>query len=123
MISVRIIYGEAGTDGAQGLSDGATAEVPAGRCCVLAVPDASATDNCSTLARHFLGVSEPCLPARDGGAGRYGQWTCGAATQEVQCTDEGLSCALGDPCTMPDIGCQGLVAACGGTADAGAPRG
>ncbi|HLK92520.1 MAG TPA: hypothetical protein VKZ18_21670 [Polyangia bacterium] len=123
MISVKIIYSEAGTDG-QGPSDGAAAEVPVGRCCVLAVPDASASDNCATLARHFLGVSEPCLPARDGGGSMYGQWTCGAAATAAQCTDDGLSCALGDPCTMPDVGCQGVVAACGFTAaDGGAPRG
>jgi hypothetical protein len=121
-ISVRIIYGEAGTDGPQGPADGGAAEVRVGRCCVLAVPDASASDNCSTLARRGFGVSEPCLPARDGGGGTYGQWTCGAGTSPAQCTDDGLSCTLGDPCAMPDLGCQGVVAACGAIPDAGASR-
>jgi hypothetical protein len=122
-ISVKIIYGDSGSDGAPGPSDGAAAEVRVGRCCVLAVPDASASDSCSTLVRRGFGVSEPCLPARDGGGGMYGQWTCGAATSPTQCTDDGLSCALGDPCTLSDIGCPGVVGVCGVPPDAGAPRG
>ncbi len=125
-ISVRLIESEAGVDAASAsdASDGASAPNSMGRCCALAVvfPDAGGmrdagdaaipqpTDNCSVLARHTLGVVEPCSGA-DSGAG-FGSWTCGTTSPQLQCADNGLSCHLGDPCTLLDVGCPGVVQAC-----------
>ena len=122
-ISVRLIESEAGVD-ASDASDGASAPITMGRCCALAVavPDAGGmrdagdaaisapTDNCSVLARHTLGVVEPCLGG-DSGAG-FGSWTCGTASPQLQCADDGLACNLGDPCTLLDVGCPGVVQDC-----------
>ena len=125
-ISVRLIEGEAGVDAASGsdASDGASAPNSMGRCCALAVavPDAGEmrdagdaamsqpTDNCSVLARHTLGVVEPCLGG-DSGAG-FGSWTCGTDSPQLRCADNGLSCNVGAPCTLLDVGCPGVVQAC-----------
>ena len=117
-ISVRLIESEAGVDASDGASDGASAPNSMARCCALSVAsadagDASASgvpDNCLVLARHTLGVVEPCLGA-DSGAG-FGSWTCGTDSPQLQCADNGLSCNLGDPCTLLDVGCPGIVQAC-----------
>jgi hypothetical protein len=117
-ISVTLIESEAGVDAL----DGATAPDNMARCCAMAVAGADAgdasgpgaSDNCSVLARHTLGVVEPCLN-RDSGAG-FGAWTCGADWPQAQCADNGLSCNLGDPCTLVDVGCPGVVQACTFTA-------
>src|SRR6185437_13842924 len=115
-IVVKVIEHEAGTDDADGPASNSM-----GRCCAMALPivdgqrtgDAAdavislPTDNCSVLARHTLGVVEPCLTA-DGGAG-FGAWTCGTTSPQMQCADNGLSCDLGDPCTLLDVGCPGVV--------------
>jgi hypothetical protein len=119
-ISVTLIESEAGVDA----SDGSSAPNSMARCCALAVAGLDAgrsgdagdaaisepTDNCSVLARHTLGVSEPCLSG-DSGAG-FGSWTCGTASPQTLCGDNGLSCNLGDPCTLLDVGCPGIVQAC-----------
>ncbi len=123
-ISVTLIEGEAGVDA----SDGPSAPNSMGRCCALAIagPDAGdasasgASDNCSVLARHTLGVVEPCLSGGGGGAG-FGYWTCGTESPQVQCADNGLSCNLGDPCTLLDVGCPGVVQACPFTPDTPPP--
>lgn len=113
-ISVMLIETEAGVDA----SDGSRPPNTMARCCAMAgtsadAGDASAagaSDNCSVLARHTLGVVEPCL-SRDSGAG-FGSWTCGTESPQLQCADNGLSCNLGDPCTLLDVGCPGVVQAC-----------
>jgi hypothetical protein len=117
-ISVRLIENEGGVDA----SDGASALNSMARCCGFAMADAGAmrdagdaaislpTDNCSVLARRSLGVVEPCLSG-DAGAG-FGAWTCGTDSPQTICTDNGLSCDLGDPCTLLDVGCPGVVQAC-----------
>jgi hypothetical protein len=113
-ISVTLIESEAGVDA----SDGSSVEVVMGRCCALQVADAAAgdaattgaADSCSVLARHGIGVVEPCLSSNSGGT--YGLWTCGAASPQMQCGDNGLTCSLGDPCTLVDVGCPGVVQDC-----------
>ena len=113
-ISVTLIESEAGVDA----SDGSRAPNSMARCCAMAgtsadAGDASAagtTDNCSVLARHTLGVIEPCW-SRDSGAG-FGAWTCGTDSPQPQCANNGLSCNVGDPCTLLDVGCPGVVQAC-----------
>jgi hypothetical protein len=105
-------------------SDGPSAPNSMGRCCALAVamPDAGRTgdagdaaiskptDNCSVLARNTLGVVEPCLSGASGGG--FGAWTCGTESPQTMCGDNGLSCNLGDPCTLLDVTCPGVVQAC-----------
>jgi hypothetical protein len=119
-ISVTLVQSEAGVDA----SDGSSAPNSMARCCALAVANVDAgrtgdagdaaisepTDNCSVLARGTLGVIEPCLGG-DSGAG-FGSWTCGTASPQTQCGDNGLSCNLGDSCTLLDVGCPGVVQAC-----------
>jgi hypothetical protein len=121
-VSVRLILTEAGAG--SDASDGSSAPNSMGRCCSLAVPIVDAgrtgdagdaaiskpTDNCSVLARNTLGVVEPCLSG-DSGAG-FGAWTCGTESPQMLCGDNGLSCNLGDPCTLLDVGCPGVVQAC-----------
>jgi hypothetical protein len=107
-------------DAAADVSDGAQAEVGMARCCVLATDaGVNLSDQCS-LAAHgvtqpdaaALGLSEPCLGGNSGGT--YGLWTCGAEADasQIQCSDNGLSCSVGDPCTLVDVGCSGVVQAC-----------
>jgi len=86
------------------------ADVVAGRCCVLQPSDASSPlggglDNDATL-----GVSEPCL--KQNSHGTYGRWTCGAGAEPQVCSNNGLSCGVGDPCTLVDVGCPGVVQTC-----------
>jgi hypothetical protein len=119
-ISVKLNEIDGGVD-ATAASDGSTAPDNMARCCVFAMADAGAmrdvgdaaislpTDNCSVLARGSLGVVEPCLSG-DSGAG-FGAWTCGGGSQML-CANNGLSCNLGDPCTLLDVGCPGVVQAC-----------
>jgi hypothetical protein len=118
-VSVTLIETEAGAG--VDASDGPGAPNSMARCCALAVaiPDAGRTgdaaigeltDNCSVLARHTLGVVEPCLSG-DSGAG-FGSWTCGTESPQPLCGDNGFSCNLGDPCTLLDVGCPGVVQAC-----------
>jgi hypothetical protein len=109
-------------DGAVDVPDVAAAPTHAGRCCALQVPDGSSAVNCTTLAAGTLGVSEPCLENHDGG-GQYGLWTCGADASQTQCSDDGLSCDLGAPCTLVDVGCAGVVQDCGPQPDAGSRDG
>jgi hypothetical protein len=114
-VTVTLIESDASAD-VSILSDGAQAEVGMARCCILqgvGAGDAAATDACSVLARNGLGVSEPCLGSNTGGT--YGLWTCGADADasQLQCSDSGLSCNAGDPCTLVDVGCPGVVQACG----------
>jgi hypothetical protein len=117
-ISVTFIQTEAGVDA----SDGSSAPNTMARCCALMVADAGGlgdagdaatskpTDNCSVLTSNGFGVIEPCLTGNSGGT--YGSWTCGRESPETQCGDNGLSCNLGDPCTLRDVGCAGVVQAC-----------
>jgi hypothetical protein len=107
-VSLTLTESDAGLDA----SDGATAEVAMARCCALQVADAaaSATDNCSVLARNGVGVVESCLSNNSGGT--YGLWTCGTGSPQIQCGDNGFTCNLGDPCTLVDVGCPGVVQAC-----------
>ncbi len=121
-VSLTLIETEAGAG--VDASDGSSAPNSMARCCALAValPDAGGmrdggdaaisepTDNCSVLARRTLGAVEPCLLG-DGGAG-FGAWTCGTASPQSWCANNGLSCNLGDPCTLLDVGCPGVVQAC-----------
>ena len=119
-LSVMLVQREAGVDA----SDGPSAPNVMARCCALAVASVDAgqagdagdaaisepTDNCSVLARRTLGVVEPCLSG-DSGAG-FGSWTCGTGSPQTLCGDNGLSCNLGNPCTLLDVGCAGIVQAC-----------
>ena len=120
-VTVTLIETEAGAG--VDASDGSSAPNSMARCCALAValPDAGMrdggdaaisepTDNCSELARHTLGVVEPCLSG-DGGSS-FGAWTCGTASPQTLCGDNGFSCNLGDPCTLLDVGCPGVVQGC-----------
>jgi hypothetical protein len=116
-ITVTLVQNDASAD-VSAHSDGARAEVAMARCCFLQVADAggndaAATDSCSILARNGLGVTESCLSSNEGGT--YGLWTCGANADasQLQCSDNGLSCGIGDPCMLVDIGCAGVVQACG----------
>ena len=117
-VSVTLIESEAGVD-ASDASDGSSAPNSMARCCALVVADtgdagdaatSKPADNCTVLARHTLGVVEPCLSG-DSGAG-FGAWTCGTESPQTLCGDNGLSCNLGDPCTLLDVGCPGVVQAC-----------
>jgi hypothetical protein len=120
-IAVKVIEGDGAID-ASDASDGPAVPNSMGRCCALAVAtvhasadagDASVplpTDNCSVLARNTLGVVEPCLSG-DSGEG-FGSWTCGTESPQLLCGNNGLSCNLGDPCTLLDVGCPGVVQAC-----------
>lgn len=122
-ISVMLIESEAGVDA----SDGSSAEAVMGRCCALQVADAAAgdaatsgaADSCSVLARNGIGVVEPCLNGNSGGT--YGLWTCGTSSPQMQCRDSGLTCSIGDPCTLVDIGCPGVVQDCAFTPSTPAP--
>jgi hypothetical protein len=105
-VSVTLIVSDAGSDA----SDGATAEMAMARCCALQVADAGAAGSCLVLASNGLGVAEPCLGGNSGGT--YGLWTCGTESPQMQCGDNGLSCNVGDPCTLVDVGCPGVVQAC-----------
>ena len=121
-ISVTLIETE--TEAGVDASDGSSVPNSMARCCALAVARADAggmrdsgdaaisepTDNCSVLARHTLGLVEPCLGG-DSGAG-FGSWNCGTESPQLRCADNGLSCDLGDPCTLLDVGCPGVVQAC-----------
>jgi hypothetical protein len=112
---IAVTLSEAGVDA----SDGASVPNSMGRCCALPPVDAGsgdaaatlgAADNCSVIARNGLGVVEACLSSNS--AGTYGLWTCGTGSPQLQCGDNGLSCTVGDPCTLVDIGCPGVVQAC-----------
>ena len=112
---ISVSLSDAGIDA----SDGSSVPSSMGRCCVLPPVDAGtgdaaaalgAADNCSVIARNGFGVVEPCLSSNSGGT--YGLWTCGTASPQLQCGDNGLSCSVGDPCTLVDIGCPGVVQAC-----------
>jgi len=114
-MSTTLLEGGAGADASDGPSDRAVMA----RCCALPLMDAGsgdaaatlgAADNCSVLAGNGFGVVEPCLSVNSGGT--YGLWTCGTASPQMQCADNGLSCSVGDPCTLVDIGCAGVVQAC-----------
>jgi hypothetical protein len=114
-IAVTSIDGEAGVDA----SDGSSARSGMALCCALPPVDAGsgdaavtsgAADNCSVIARNGFGVVEPCLSSNS--AGTFGLWTCGAGSPQMQCGNNGLSCTAGDPCTLVDIGCTGVVQAC-----------
>jgi hypothetical protein len=117
-ISVMLIQSEAGIDASDGSSAEAEAEAVMRRCCALRVADAAAgdaatsgaTDSCSVLARNGIGVVEPCLNSNSGGT--YGLWTCGTASPQKQCGDNGLTCSIGDSCTLVDVGCPGVVQDC-----------
>jgi hypothetical protein len=115
-ITVTLIESDASADVPE-ISDGRPAEMAMARCCVSQIADAgggdaAATDSCSILGRNGLGVSEPCLSSNGGGT--YGLWTCGAdaGASQLQCGDNGLSCSVGDPCTLVDVGCPGIVQPC-----------
>ena len=103
-------------------------------CCVLTAPDASASGardgapsdatasstgadsdspseagaaTCGPAGMPFGGqVTEPCLNSN--AAGGYGRWTCSSGS----CANNGLSCVVGDTCTLVDVGCTGVVQAC-----------
>jgi hypothetical protein len=90
---------------------------PMARCCVMPAPAAhdggdaaTSNDTCSILARNGFGVSEPCVTGNE--AGLYGVWTCGADASVTACGDRGLACSVGDPCTLLDVGCPGVVQVC-----------
>jgi hypothetical protein len=70
---------------------------PTAHCCVAPAADASCTVNA---------VIEPCWSTN--AAGNYGLWTCSSGP----CSENGRSCAVGDTCTLPDIGCTGVVKEC-----------
>jgi hypothetical protein len=114
-MSTTLLEGGAGADASDGPSDRAVMA----RCCALPLADAGfgdaaatlgAADSCSLLAGNGFGVVEPCLNGNSGGT--YGLWTCGTASPQMRCGDNGLSCSVGDPCTLVDIGCPGVVQAC-----------
>jgi hypothetical protein len=97
------------TDSAQ-VSDGAGAAAAPAHCCALSVSDPTASDNCSVLYSSSMGVVEPCFDGNSGGS--FGLWTCGPGSPQVQCGANGLNCTIGDPCTLLDVGCQGVVQEC-----------
>jgi hypothetical protein len=91
--------------------DGAADAFVLGRCCVMQPGDGS-MPLCSGLDNDAsLGVSEPCFKANSGGT--YGRWACGPGAEAPTCDDNGFSCALGTPCRLVDVGCSGVVQACG----------
>jgi predicted small lipoprotein YifL len=100
-------------DGRDSSSDGPSdaAAVVVGHCCVLQVTGAGpAGASCGELQDATLGITEPCLTANS--AGTYGRWTCGAGAEAPVCGNNGLSCGVGDPCTLVDVGCPGVVQTC-----------
>ncbi len=107
-VSVTLIQEDGASDFA-GLPDGPSDAAVVGHCCALQVTDAS-TASCGALADATLGVIEPCLSENT--KGTYGRWTCGAGAEAPVCGQNGLSCGVGDPCTLVDVGCPGIVQTC-----------
>jgi hypothetical protein len=100
-------------DGRDSSSDGPSdaAAVVVGHCCVLQTTDAAtASASCGELQDATLGITEPCLT--ENSKGTYGRWTCGAGAEAPVCGQNGLSCGVGDPCTLVDVGCPGIVQTC-----------
>lgn len=83
--------------------------VVVGHCCVLQMTDASGA-SCNEVQDATLGISEPCLI--ENSSGTYGRWTCGAGAEAPVCGQNGLSCGVGDPCKLVDVGCPGIVQTC-----------
>jgi hypothetical protein len=114
--SVRIIFGDGAADhgAADSAIDGHAEAGPdvstAGHCCALELGDGS-TVLCAALDMDAApGLVEACLPQNSHGA--YGRWTCGTGAEPPVCGNNGLSCGLGDPCTLVDVGCPGVVQSC-----------
>jgi hypothetical protein len=110
-IAVQPSDGQVAVDGPDSSSDGPSdaVVVVVGHCCTLQATDASAA-GCGGSGDASLGFIEPCLTVNSGGT--YGRWTCGAGGEPPVCGNNGLSCAVGDPCTLVDIGCPGVVQLC-----------
>jgi hypothetical protein len=82
----------------------------AGHCCSLQLGDGS-SPLCGALNMDAApGLVEACLSANSHGT--YGRWTCGTGAEPPVCSDNGLSCGLGEPCTLVDVGCPGIVQTC-----------
>jgi hypothetical protein len=81
-----------------------------GHCCALQLGDAS-TALCQALNVDAApGLVEGCLPQNTHGF--YGRWTCGVGGDPPVCSNNGLNCAVGDPCTLVDVACPGVVQPC-----------
>jgi hypothetical protein len=81
-----------------------------GHCCVMQLGDAS-IPLCQALSMDAApGLAEACLPQNTHGF--YGRWTCGVGGDPPVCSNNGLSCAVGDPCTLLDVACPGVVQLC-----------
>jgi hypothetical protein len=116
----------------QSLDAAVKADVPPhpARCCQILFPP-SAGDGVDpwTAAKQDAGLAAAsCLDRADAGhatepcwdsnpAGLYARWTCGSNATSSDpgapwCSNDGLSCAVGDPCFLQDIGCPGTVIDC-----------
>ncbi len=80
-----------------GASDAGNVAAPAHCCAALAADAGCPVSN---------PVVEPCWSTNP--AGGFGRWTCSTGS----CSDNGRSCAVGDTCSLPDIGCPGIVQQC-----------
>jgi len=115
--SVKIVFGDGATDHATADSAGGDGHIDAapdvstvGHCCALQIGDGSSA-LCGTLIMDAApGLIEACLPQNSHGS--YGRWTCGPGGEPPTCSNNGLSCGLGDPCTLVDVGCPGIVQTC-----------
>lgn len=82
----------------------------AGHCCALELGDGS-SPLCGALDMDAApGLIEACLTQNSHGT--YGRWTCAAGAEPQVCSDNGLSCGLGEACTLVDVGCRGVVEKC-----------
>ena len=94
----------AATRSALSPSDAAVAK-PKAHCCSVTNVFSNSTSKCRALSNPTV------INCDDRNQWLAARWTCGAAA--AMCTDNGRSCAVGDPCTLAqDSSCVGVVQEC-----------
>ena len=78
---------------------------PKAHCCAIANVFSNSSSKCRALS------SPAVINCDDRNPWLAARWTCGTAA--AWCTDNGRSCAVGDPCTLlQDSSCAGVVQEC-----------
>jgi len=86
-------------------SDAAAVAKPKAHCCAVTNVFNNSTSKCRALSNPTV------INCDDRNQWLAARWTCGTAA--AMCTDNGRSCAVGDPCTLAqDSACVGVVQEC-----------